>query len=139
MLIALLLAQAAPALDLTCGGGGAANRADTATVYGVQNEGNGAWPTMHDKRRDAFSDRVQVRIVGQEGRIRLPAAMLPSGHDGDGWFALSDVKLTERALTGSASVNLMNNPKVHIDRDAGTIRIHGWAGSYDGICETRRS
>jgi hypothetical protein len=65
--------------------------------------------------------------------------MLPSGHDGDSWFALRNVALTERTLTGSASVNLMNNPKVHIDRDAGTIRINGWAGAYDGICEARKS
>lgn len=133
MLFALLLAQAPP-LELTCVGGGAANKADVATVYGAENSGNSAWPTMHERRREAFRDRVEIRIAGEQGRIRLPQAMLPAG--GDGWFRLGDLKLSERTFTASAAVDLMNHPKVRIDRATGAIRISGAAGSYDGVCQS---
>lgn len=136
MIFALLLVQTTPPLELTCGGGGAANRVDTATIYGVENSGNSAWPTMHDRDRGAFRDRVEIRITGEEGRIRLPKAMLPAvENDGDGWFRLNNLKVSERTLTGAAAVNLMSNPKVRIDRATGAIRIRGAAGSYDGVCE----
>jgi len=133
MLFALLLAQTTAPLELTCVGGGAANKADTATVYGAENSGNSAWPTMHDRRREAFRDRVEVRIAGEQGRIRLPQAMFPAG--GDGWIRLGNLKLGERALTAAAAVDLMNNPDVRIDRATGAIRISGAAGSYDGVCQ----
>jgi hypothetical protein len=133
MLFALLLAQTAPPLELTCVGSGAANKADTETVYGAENSGNSAWPTMHERRREAFRDRVEIRIAGEQGRIRLPQAMLPAG--GDGWFKLGDLKLSERTLTAATAVDLMNRPKVRIDRATGAIRISGAAGSYDGVCQ----
>ena len=134
MLFALLLAQTATPLELTCVGGGAANKADIATVYGAENSGNNAWPTMHERRSETFRDRVEVRIAGGQGRIRLPQAMLPAG--GDGWFRLGGLKLSARTLTAAAAVDLMNNPKVRIDRATGAIRISGAVGSYDGICQS---
>jgi len=133
MFFALLLAQTATPLELICVGGGAANKADTATVYGAENSGNNAWPTMHDRRREAFRDRVEVRIAGEQGRIRLPQAMLPAG--GDGWFNLGKLKLSARTLTAAAAIDLMNNPRVRLDRATGAIRIRGAAGSYDGVCQ----
>lgn len=133
MLFALLLAQTAAPLELTCVGGGAANKADTATVYGVENSGNSAWPTMHDRRREAFRDRVEIRIAGEQGKIRLPRAMFAAG--GDGWVRLGNLKLSERALTAAAAVDLMNHPDVRIDRATGIIRIRGAAGKYDGVCK----
>ena len=140
MLFALLLLQAPSSLELTCGGGGTAIREDVATVYGAQNSGKSAWPTMHAKDREAFQDRVEVRIAGSEGRIRLPGMMLHLVQGGDdGWVELSDLKLTDGTITGSAAVNLMSRPKVHIDRNTGTIRISGRAGSYSGTCETMPS
>jgi hypothetical protein len=95
---------------------------------------------MHAKDHEAFQDRVEVRIAGNEGRIRLPGMMLPLVQGGDdGWLELRDLKLTDDAITGSAAVNLMSRPKVHIDRNTGTIRISGRAGSYSGTCETMPS
>ena len=133
MLFALLLAQAATPLELTCVGGGAANKADIATVYGAENSGNSAWPTMHERSREAFRERVEVQIAGEDGRIRLPQAMFPAS--GGGWFKLGNLKLSERTLTAAAAVDLMNNPQVRIDRATGAIRISGAAGNYDGVCQ----
>jgi hypothetical protein len=139
MLLALLFAQAMPPLELTCGGGGVANRADTATVYGAENSGSSAWPTAHASHREPFEGQADIRIAGQDGRIRLPQNMLPAIQTGDGgWFALKNLKVTDGSITGSAAVNLMNAPKVHIDRNTGTIRIDGRAGSFDGRCQAGR-
>lgn len=139
MLFALLLLQPPP-LELTCDGGGSAIREDVATIYGAQNSGNSAWPTMHDKRSEPFRDRVEVRIAGSQGRIRLPGMMLSSSQDGDdGWFELGNLELTDGAITGSASVNLMSRPTVRIDRDTGAIRINGRSASYRGICQSAAS
>ena len=134
MLFALLL-QAPLPLALTCGGDGSAIREDVSTVYGAQNSGNSAWPTAHDKRTEAFRDRVEVRIAGNQGKIRLPATMLPAIPGGDdGWFELGNLKLTDGTITGSAAVNPMSRPKVHIDRSTGAIRISGRTASYRGTC-----
>ncbi|MCX8477477.1 MAG: hypothetical protein MT490_16935 [Sphingomonas sp.] len=135
MLFALLLLQAPLPLALTCDGGGSAVREDVATVYGAQNSGNSAWPTAHDKRNETFQDRVEIRIAGNQGKIRLPATMLPAiPGDDEAWFKLSDLKLTEGSITASAAVNLMSRPKVHIDRSTGAIRISGRTAAYRGTC-----
>jgi hypothetical protein len=88
------------------------------------------------QRHQGFADQVDVRLFSGDDRIRMPRTMLPPIHGGsDGWFKLKDVKVTDRAITASAAVNFINNPKVHIDRLTGTIAINGKAGSYSGQCE----
>jgi hypothetical protein len=38
-------------------------------------------------------------------------------------------------IEGSAAVNIINKPKVHIDRMTGTISINGRNGDFTGRCE----
>lgn len=139
MFFTLLLLHAAAPLELTCDGSGVATREDVATVYGAQNSGNSAWPTMHARETSRFEDRVTIRIVGGESRIRLPATMLPAAGNGDGWFALGKLEMTGQSITGFAAVDPMSRPKVHIDRQTGAIRIQGRSASYSGTCDTTRS
>ena len=139
MLFTLLLLHAAAPLELKCDGSGIATREDVATVYGAQNSGNSAWPTMHARETSRFEDRVTVRIIGGESRIRLPGTMLPAAGSGDGWFTLGKLEMSERSITGFAAVDAMSRPKVHIDRQTGTIRIQGRSASYSGTCDTTRS
>ncbi len=88
------------------------------------------------QRQQDFADQVDVRLFSGDDRIRMPRTMLPLIRGGsEGWFKLKDVKVTDRAITASAAVNFLNNPKVHIDRLTGTISINGKAGSYSGQCE----
>lgn len=62
--------------------------------------------------------------------------MLPPIRGGkDGWFELENLKVTENEITGSAAVNVINSPKVRIDRLTGRISIAGKAGSYSGECQ----
>lgn len=128
---------AAEALHLVCLGAGSANKQATSSAYMQDNYGNGAWGQVVASRAVPFADQVDVEIDDDdEGRIRLPRTMLPPIHGGDnGWMKLKNVKLTDSEITGTAAVNFINSPKVHIDRRTGTISINGKAGSYSGDCQ----
>lgn len=140
MFFALLLLQTVtPPIALACGGDGIAVREDVATVYGAQNSGNSAWPSVHAREATSFQGPIDVRIGGATGRIRLPHAMLPADTNGDGWFALDKLKLTDHAISGFAAINAMSRPEIHIDRGTGAIRVNGRSASYAGTCEAARS
>lgn len=138
--------QAGP-LQLVCGGGGTANKADVTSVYGTSNSSGfvGTTPinmsgsgsgTIISKRQQGFSDQIDIRLFSGDDRIRLPRTMLPPIHGGEaGWFKLRNVQVTQRAITASAAINFMSNPKIHIDRVTGTISISGRSGDYTGFCE----
>jgi hypothetical protein len=137
LIAAMLLADAEPGpLDLSCVGGGAAHRVERSTGYGGNSAGQTGWATVQHPLSEAFDDQVDVHVDGYASRIRLPRTMLPPLHGGDhGWFKLKNVNTGVDAITGSASVNPLNNPKVYIDRRTGAISIDGKAGHYSGQCE----
>jgi len=123
-------------LNLVCGGGGTANKQAVTNATAWDSDGESTSITARSDRSERFTDQVDVRLFSGDDRIRLPRTMLPPIRGGNGgWFKLKGVKVTDRAITASAAVNIVNNPKVHIDRLTGTISINGRAGSYTGECE----
>lgn len=134
MIAWMLLIQVAAAqqpLHLTCFGGGTANKPTMATAWG-----NGDSVSVRGVRQQGFDDQVDVRLFSGDDRIRMPRTMLPAIRGGDdGWFKLKGVKADDRSIRASAAVNLINNPKVHIDRVTGTISISGKAGDFTGQCQ----
>jgi hypothetical protein len=138
---------AAGQLNLTCLGGGTANKLAMASAWSSGSfSGNAGYThfsgstsgstTVMGTRQQGFGDQVDVRLFGGDDRIRLPRTMLPPVHGGDdGWFKLKSVKADGRAIRASAAVNFMNNPKIFIDRVTGTISISGKAGDYSGQCQ----
>jgi hypothetical protein len=134
-------------LDLTCFGGGTANKPAVVTAYGsssvsgsvgtVPFSGSGyGTSTAVGQRQQAFGDQVDVRLFGGDDRIRMPRTMLPGIRGGkDGWFKLKGVVVDTRSIRASAAVNVINNPKVFIDRVTGTISISGKSGDYAGQCQ----
>lgn len=149
MLTLILLVQAAASqpLNLTCGGGGTANKAvvmnsySSGSAYGsigstpVSAYGNSSTSVI-GKRQQGFADQVDIRLFGGDDRIRMPRTMLPPIHGGnDGWFRLKNVKADERSIKASVAINFINSPKVFIDRVTGTISISGKAGDYAGQCQ----
>lgn len=149
-MIFLLMIQAVTAqapLNITCFGGGTANKPTIATVNSsgsfaanigttpVYGNSSGS-STVYGNRQQGFEDQVDVRLFSGDDRIRLPRTILPLIHGGaDGWFKLKDVKADARSIRASAAINFMSNPKVYIDRVSGTISIHGKAGDYTGQCQ----
>lgn len=118
-------------LRLTCLGAGTAEKATGAYVSGY----GGSATILSRKDRD-FQDQVDLRLFEGDDRIRMPRSMLPGIRGGqDGWFKLKNVVADARSIRGSAAVNVINNPKVFIDRVTGTISISGKSGDYSGQCE----
>lgn len=122
-------------LNLVCMGAGAANRATQATANAWNSNGDSTWANVVGNRSAPFEDQVNLWIEGEDGRLRMPRAMLPAIRGGEGgWFKLKSIKINENEITGSIAVNPLNNPKVRIDRITGAISISGKAGDYTGRC-----
>ena len=142
----LVQAAAQEPLNLTCFGDGTANKVTATRVTGTSNysgnvgftpySGNSSGSaTVMGHRQQDFADQVDVRLFNGDDRIRMPRTMLPPIRGGkDGWFKLKGVSADARSIRGTAAVNFMNSPKVHIDRVTGTISISGKAGDYVGQC-----
>lgn len=134
-------------LDLTCFGGGTANKIAFSTIssHGSFSGSVGATPisgsssgsgTVMGTRQQGFGDQVDIRLFNGDDRIRMPRTMLPPLRGGnDGWFKLKNVQADARSIRAKAAVNFINNPNVFIDRVTGTISISGKAGDYSGQCE----
>lgn len=149
-LIALAAAQSSsqqPPLNLTCFGGGTANKYSYATSGGTtQVDGvvggrivSGTAQTSTSvmiPRQEGFSDQVDIRLFNGNDRIRLPTSIVAKFHGGDaGWFELKDVVADSRSIRAKALVNFLNHPRVYIDRVTGTISISGKSGDYSGECQ----
>lgn len=148
-MLLLLLAQATiqEPLNLTCFGAGTARTIEIATannntrIYGsvgtipVTGNAHGS-TTAYIPGREDFSDQVDIRLFSGDDRIRLPRSILPIVRGGnDGWFKLKKVVAESRSIRANAAVNMINNPKVFIDRVTGTISISGKGGNYTGNCQ----
>lgn len=121
--------------DLVCLGAGSANRAASATVNAWDSYGGYGSANIVGNRVVPFDDQVNLWVENGDGRIRMPRAMLPVVRGGEnGWFKLKSVEITENEITASVAVNVINNPKLRIDRLTGAISISGKAGDYSGRC-----
>ncbi|HKX78236.1 MAG TPA: hypothetical protein VJM34_06945 [Novosphingobium sp.] len=124
-------APIASSLNLVCLGAGSANRA--SSMYGF---GNNGWGQIIGQKEVPFDDQVTLEIQGDSGRIRMPRSMLPKIRGGkEGWFEVKDVRWSENEIIGTVQVNIVNSPKLRVDRLQGMIAINGKAGDYSGRCE----
>jgi hypothetical protein len=142
-------------LDLTCFGGGSANRVDvigsnrtsnfSGTAIGPDgmatfNGTGSSSATTYVPRAQSFGDQMDLFIEKGEGRIRVPRVMLPLIRGGEnGWFKLKTVEFDENAITASVAINVMNNPKLRIDRRTGIMNLSGKAGDFVGRCQRASS
>jgi len=137
MLAMIMVADAPPTrLDLVCLGAGSANKPDNQSVYATDSYGNSAWGNVTGNRSVPFDDQVNLWVAEGDGRIRMPRVMLPLLRGGeDGWFKLKNIEVTQTAITASVAVNVINNPKMRVDRLTGLISLSGKAGNYTGECQ----
>lgn len=134
-------------LNLTCFGGGTANKYTFATGGGTTQINGTVGTTMVNgtaqtsasvmiPRTEGFSDQTDVSLFNGDDRIRLPRTILPKFHGGDdGWFKLKNISADARTIRADVAVNFLNHPKVYIDRVTGTISISGKSGDYAGQCQ----
>lgn len=127
--------EAGNRLNLVCDGGGAANQATSTYAQGWDSDGNSAGATITGRRSVGFEDQLQLWIEGTEGKARLPRAMLPPIRGGEnGWFEIKNIKISDNEITGTVGVNVINHPKLVLDRLTGTVSLAGKAGQFNGRC-----
>ena len=155
-LLIALAAQAAPQmtvaapaamqpLNLTCVGGGSANKTAYRSVQVEEKVRDKHGKPTGERRRisksiaepytQPFSDQVDIQLFGGADQIRVPRILLPDLHGGKGgWFRLKNVTGDARMIDASMNLGILNNPKVHIDRVTGILTISGKAGDFSGQC-----
>lgn len=122
-------------LNIICVGSGYATKIDQSTAQ-IWGDYGSADATIQSFNRVGFEDQLQLWIEGDEGRLRMPPSMLPPIRGGeDGWFKLSSIKQTDSEIRATVKVNIINNPKLRLDRITGTISLSGKAGDYAGRCQ----
>jgi hypothetical protein len=90
-------------LTLICGGGGSANEIKGGTAYSWDNHGNSANAVVTHSESVGFEDAVQLWVEGDQGKVRLPRALLPKLHGGEaGWFDIRDIRISDNEITGSS-------------------------------------
>lgn len=124
-------------LHLVCLGAGSSNRPTMVQGFATNNSGGSAWGQAIGTRTVPFDDQVNIDLPdGAVGRIRMPRAMLPPIRGGKGgWFEIKSIKRTDREITGTVQVSLVNSPKLRLDRMTGRISISGKSGDYSGECQ----
>lgn len=135
IIAALLLQTAEPAsVLLSCAGTSTFIQASTTSITSDRDVTQSA--SVSSSTRGALSEAATVELVADGGRLRVPAGVQPNLTSGgsNGWWPLYDVKVTPELLTARVRLNLIDKPKVSIDRRTGEIRIAGLAGSFTGAC-----
>ncbi len=100
------------------------------TCYGeveVRQAGKPAAP------KAVYHDHVEVRLSGNEARIRLPQGFRPGAGD-DGWYKVKYLKASDAAIIGNAIVSYIDKPFFRVDRISGRIDISGLSGNFAGEC-----
>lgn len=127
----------AQTLHLVCLGAGSGNRAFQTFGTAQNNAGGSAWGQSVGMRPVPFDDQVNIEI-GEDGtgRVRMPKMMLPGVRGGkDGWFEIRKVEITDDEIKGVVQVNILNSPKLRLDRIQGRVSIDGKSGNYSGECQ----
>lgn len=128
--------EAGNRLNLVCSGGGAANKSVSTQGQAWDSDGNAAGAVVTQQRSVGFEDQLQLWIEGSEGKARLPRVLLPPIRGGEGgWFNLKDIRITDSEITGTVAVNVINHPKMVLDRLTGTISLAGKVGQFNGRCQ----
>jgi hypothetical protein len=136
LLAAPVVAHSEP-LELVCQGTALHTEAsetfaDASNSYG--GSASGSATTFH---RERSAETMRIRLDGQGGgRLKLPASLIPPISIGkDGWWDFVQLDVTDDAIHGEISLNLINKPKVVIDRHTGDIDMRGYRIRFQGSCE----
>jgi hypothetical protein len=136
MLVLATAAATAPPVDLnlslTCTGHSDAPTSSSALSFLAR--GGVTTHTAFGSRRE--EGRVLVRLAEGTGRVHLPRTLVTTVNSGgdDGWWTMSDLKVTDDVISGRLHLNIVNTPSVRIDRATGDIDLGG-AYPFHGACE----
>lgn len=129
-------AQEAEPLSLVCEGVANYPVSSTSTANISTSYGESAYGSETTTARGSSREMLRLETDGAAGRIKPPMAMLPPlrGGDKDGWWKLADLDVSDDRISGKFSLNLINKPRVVIDRRTGDIDLKGFLLSFNGTC-----
>jgi hypothetical protein len=78
-------------------------------------------------------DYVEVRLSGDDARIRLPQGFRPSTSD-NGWYKIKYLKASEGDIIGNAIISFIDKPFFRVERLSGRIDVSGLGGTFSGEC-----
>lgn len=121
-------------------GGGGWRPPVTPPGNGGWNGGDG-WSEYSDFACTGSEGAVTVQMRGREGRIELPASLMPPpsawgrpGRDG-AWWTLNNVYVSNSRATARYNMPGAGTPRLTIDRRSGRITITGSNRyRYTGVC-----
>ncbi|MDB5474939.1 MAG: hypothetical protein JWP49_450 [Phenylobacterium sp.] len=132
-----LAPSSASALDLTLTCQGMSERTVANSSFGsVSGSGGYASGSFTSFQKRDGAESIMVSISADAGKVQVPRRLLPPLHTGgeDGWWPLTDVRVSDTEIRGHYTLNPFNHPEVRIDRVAGTISIDGFHQSFRGSC-----
>lgn len=132
-------ADSSPNLDLLlrCDGVGSRTVSDTTTVNASNDAGATASANATTYRKEQFDERLLLDFRENDSRIRVPRSLTPPINSGgkDGWWPLSDIKVSDDAIVARFRLNPLNKVTVRIDRGTGDVDVGGLGLAFRGVCE----
>ena len=87
--------------------------------------------------RETVGTSVILQIKNDAGWIQIPETILPpikSKKPGNK-YELKKINISDDLITAKFSLNVVNNPKMQIDRYTGTMSFKGLGISFNGNCK----
>lgn len=142
MLIVVLAATpslaSAESLELICRG--TARFQETGSVSSSTEVGYGNYASSNATvtTRGSAAAVMGVRIDDAGGgAAKLPSQLVPllAGKSEDGWRPFTSLELSEDRIKATMSLNILNKPKLTIDRRTGDIEVSALQSGFTGACE----
>jgi hypothetical protein len=128
----------AQSLTLSCDGQGslAATQSTTVNQIDLKHKDQNQLGIVQTQTRRPFSGNGTVEISSGTGRMRIPDPMIPALMSGDtgGWYPIEDLFTNDREITGIVRINMLNKPKMRIDRMTGKLSMSGGLSDFAADC-----
>ena len=127
----------AEALDLICEGTALHTETTETFAQATSSSGVSASGDATTFRRARTTEVMRIHLDGNgRGKLKLPASLIPPISIGkDGWWDFVKLDVSEDAIRGKISLNVLNRPRVLIDRHTGDIDMRGLGMRFQGACE----
>lgn len=109
--------------------------ADQVKGGSIINQATGAIKNFNT--RETIGAGVILQIRNEEGWIQIPENILPpikSKKPGNK-YELKKINISDDLITAKFSLNVVNNPKMQIDRYTGVMSFKGLGISFNGNCK----
>jgi hypothetical protein len=136
--LAIPSAAAAEPIDLVCHGVARTVEAQQSFGSAYGSSGNSASGSATTYRTAKSDEMLRIRIDdgGATGKVKLPRALIPAISKGkEGWWDFVQLAVGDDAIRGQISLNVLNHPKIVIDRRTGDVDLKGLGETFGGSCE----